>query len=114
MLHAPDGGEVEDFDILNDLQTSIEVNLGHGWQVLYPMTRLCLKDAVSVAVRLRDDPEISGSCIVGASLLASTSFGHFGIKALQFLEAEIQEVKEEKRLAEERKWRATEALEGKK
>lgn len=71
----------------------------------------CLKDAASVAVRLRDDPKISGSCIVGTSLLASTSFGHFGIKALQFLEAERQEVEREKHLAEERKWRETKELE---
>ena len=94
------------FEVCNDLQVAIEVNPGTGWKVLYPEGRFCLDtlQPVDVAARLRDDPDICGTCYVGATALlrATEAFGHFGLAAVGFIEAEQREVEHERQLREAR------------
>ena len=80
-------------EVCNDLQVAIEVNPGTGWKVMYPEERFRLDtfQPVNVAARLRDDPDICGTCRVGATALlrATESFGNsFGPAAVKFIEAE--------------------------
>ena len=94
------------FEVCNDLQAAIEVNPGTGWRVMYPEERFRLDtfQPVNVAARLRDDPDICGTCRVGATVLlrATEAFGHFGPAAVEFIEAEQREVEHERQLREAR------------
>ena len=100
---APGGISLE---VCNDLQAAIEVNPGTGWKVLYPEERFRLDtlQPVDVAARLRDDPDICGTCCVGTTALlrATESFGHFGPAAVEFIEAEQREVEHERQFREAR------------
>ena len=94
------------FEVCNDLPVAIEVNPGTGWKVLYPADgygfRLDTLRPVDVAARLRDDPDICGTCCVGATALlrATEAFGHSA--AVEFIEAEQREVEHERQLHEAR------------
>ena len=94
------------FEVCNDLQVAIEVNPGTGWKVLYPAEKFHFDtlQPVDVAARLRDDPDICGTCCVGtgALLRATEAFGHFGPAAVEFIEAEQREVEHERQLREAR------------
>ena len=93
-------------EVCNDLQVAIEVNPGTGWKVMYPEERFHLDtfQPVDVAARLRDDPDICGTCCVDAAALlrAKEAFGHFGPAAVEFIEAEQREVEHERQLREAR------------
>ena len=94
-------------EVCNDLQAAIKVNPGTGWKVLYPEERFRLDtlQSVDVAARLRDDPDIRGTCCVGATALlrATGSFGNsFGPAAVEFIHAEQREVEHERQLREAR------------
>ena len=101
-------------EVCNDLQVAIEVNPGTGWKVMYPEERLRLDtfQPVNVAARLRDDPDICGTCCVDATALlrATEAFGHFGPAALEFSEAEQREVEHERQLQEARMQKLKAAL----
>ena len=93
-------------EVCNDLQAAIEVNPGTGWRVMYPEERFCLDtfQPIDVATRLRDDPDICGTCRVDATALlrAKEAFGHFGPEAVEFVEAEQRQVEHERQLREAR------------
>ena len=93
-------------EVCNDLQVAIEVNPGTGWRVMYPEERFRLDtlQSVDVAARLRDDPDICGTCCVGATALlrATEAFGQFGLAAVEFIEAEQREVEHERQLRDAR------------
>ena len=93
--------------VCNDLQVAIEVNPGTGWKVLYPEERFRLDtlQSVDVAARLRDDPDICGTCCVDTTALlrAKEAFGtSFGLAAVEFIEAEQREVEHERQFQEAR------------
>jgi len=93
------------FQVHNDLKAAMEVNVGADWKVLYPFNRLELEAAVmDVEVRLREAPEISGSCNVvpGALLCTSEAFGDFGPSARKFIEEEQKAVERERRCHQQR------------
>ena len=74
---------------------------------MYPEERLRLDTShpVDVAARLRDDPDIYGTCRVDATALlrATEAFGNsFGVAAVEFVEAEQREVEHERQLQEAR------------
>ena len=103
-------------EVCNDLQVAIEVNSGTGWRVMYPEERFRLDtlQSVDVAARLRDDPDICGTCCVDATALlrAKEAFGHFGPAAVEFSEAEQREVEHERQLQEARVQKLTIAVLG--
>lgn len=84
----------------------MEVNVGADWKVLYPFNCLELEAAVmdDVEVRLRDAPEIWGSCHVapGALLWTSEAFGDFGPTARKFIEQEQKAADRERRCHQQR------------
>ena len=98
--------------VTNDLSTPIEVKLQSGeWQVVYPK-RSCDVEAcgeasvTSVEVRLRESPEVKGSCQAtgGSALRASADFEAFSQRAKGRDRAEARElVREGKRREEARK-----------
>ena len=93
------------FQVHNDLKAAMEVNVGADWKVLYPFNRLELEAAVlDVEVRLRDAPEIWGSChaVPGALLWTSEAFGNFGPAARKFIEEEEKAVERERQCHQER------------
>ena len=74
------GSEPETCRLLNDLTVAVEVDLGRGWQPLYPKSSLEVRDN-DVSVRLRDDAEVCGfrrRSTLGSELLLSDGFGDFG------------------------------------
>ena len=80
-------------EVLNDLEAAIEVQSGDTWKVLYPGRSLTVRGDESVKVRLREVPQISGTCSVsGAALHAARSFGEkFGSDAKQWMQKERRE-----------------------
>ena len=102
-------------EVCNDLQAAIEVNPGTGWRVMYPEERFCLDtfQPIDVATRLRDDPDICGTCCVGATALlrATEAFGNsFGPAAVEFMKAEQREVEHERQLQEARLQKKIDAI----
>ena len=96
-------------EMLNDLKAAIEVNLGEGWQILYP--KKGLKFEISdflVEVRLRDDPGICGKQVLGHEWLhgplrgphqqamISQSFADFSGRVARLLQNEECSVERER------------------
>ena len=53
-------------ELFNDLKAAVEVNLGEGWQILYPEKGLKFEISdLLVEIRLRDDPGICGKQVLG-------------------------------------------------
>ena len=93
------------FQVHNDLKAAMEVNVGADWKVLYPFHRLELEAVVlDVEVRLRDAPEIWGSChaVPGALLWTSKAFGDFGPAARKFIEEEQKAAEKERQCHQQR------------
>lgn len=94
------GGKSQLLEILNDLKAAIEVNLGQGFQVLYPGRSLKLAHAFTspVQIRLREEHEIfgcSGAKPTVFSLSASSDFGDFGTNAANFIDMEQARIQQE-------------------
>ena len=93
-------GESQLLEILNDLKASIEVDLGQGFQVLYPGRSLKLAHAFTspVQIRLREEHEIfgcSGAKPTVFSFSASSDFGDFGTNAANFIDMEQARIQQE-------------------
>ncbi len=79
----------EAVEILNDVEAAIEVNLGKGFQPLYPGRSLTFMGSEStvIEVRLRDDHSIHGRRSHPDMLLrVADAFGGFGENVAHFLE----------------------------
>ncbi|CAE7828972.1 unnamed protein product [Symbiodinium sp. CCMP2592] len=103
--------------VTNDLQTPIEVKLQSGeWRVVYPQkscdVEVCGEASMtSVEVRLRESPEVKGSCQAasGSSLRASVDFEAFSRQAKGRDRAETRELAREAKRRQEAQKR-TEAM----
>ena len=93
-------------EMFNDLKAAIEVNLGEGWQILYPEKGLKFEISdLLVEVRLRDDPGICGKQVLGHEWLhgqhpqamISQAFQDFSGRVARFLEKEEGSVERERR-----------------
>ena len=96
-------------EMLNDLKAAIEVNLGEGWQILYPKKGLKFEISdLLVEVRLRDDPGICGKQVLGHEWLhgplrgphqqamISQSFADFSGRVARLLQNEECSVERER------------------
>ena len=84
-------------ELFNDLKAAIEVNLGEGWQILYPEKGLKFEISdLLVEVRLRDDPGICGKQVLGPQAMISQAFEDFSGRVARFLENEEGSVERER------------------
>ena len=92
-------------EMFNDLKAAVEVNLGEGWQILYPEKGLKFEISdLLVEIRLRDDPGICGKQVLGHEWLhgqhpqamISQAFADFSGRVAQFLENEEGSVERER------------------
>lgn len=97
-LQANDGHGTE---LFNDLKAAIEVNLGEGWQILYPEKGLKFEISDSlVEVRLRDDPGICGKQVLHGphpQVMISQAFANFSRRVARLIENEEGSVQKERR-----------------
>ena len=88
---------MEPQELFNDLKAAIEVNLGEGWQILYPENGLKFEISdLLVEVRLRDDPGICGKQVLGPQAMISQAFEDFSGRVARFLENEEVSVARER------------------
>ena len=102
-------------EVHNDLKAAMEVNADGDRKVLYPFNRLELEASVlDVEVRLRDAPEIWGSCHVlpGEVLWTSKAFGNFGPAARKFIEEEQKAIERERQSHQQRFQKIVEKVKG--
>ena len=84
-------------ELFNDLKAAIEVNLGEGWQILYPEKGLKFEISdLLVEVRLRDDPSICQKQVLGPQAMISQAFEDFNGRVARFLENEEGSVERER------------------
>ena len=108
LVHVPIGRhkytyEVAQVQLTNDLQTAVEVNSLEGRQILYPEMMCPFERPLEVAVCLRDDRNIHGTCNELSGLcFTSSAFGDFGREAQHFLQKEAMLIQREHRLQKER------------
>lgn len=85
--------------VTNDLQASMEVNIqSEDWKVVYPKMSCSVEASeVLIQVRLRESPEVTGSCKAsgGSSLQASVDFGAFSQRCKGRDRAEARELARE-------------------
>ena len=88
-------------ELINDLKAAVEVNSSEGRYVLYPhKSRKFDSMPLEIAVSIRDDPSIQGTCkeFVGTRLFTSSGFGNFGAEAQSFIKNEEISIQAEQRL----------------